>query len=185
MKCLNCGKDTGRNKYYCSQECRVSYIKNMKTCVVCGKKFYASPSSEKKTCSKACEHLERSEIGRTRSSSKRLILAHEAASKSPNSGRFDTNTQAKSWVIRSPEGVVYEIDNLKKWARDNEDILPSSPIRFYGGIIDIKRTFLGKRKRGYSQYKGWVLLSWSEENNARKKYNEGKKDESKQKYNDK
>ena len=52
-------------------------------------------------------------------------------------------------------------------------------------LHNIKRTFLGKRKRGYSQYKGWILLSWSEENNARKKYNEGKIDGSEKKYNDK
>ena len=51
-KCLNCGKVLGRNKLYCSQKCRAEHIKNTRKCVICGKDFYASPSSEKKTVSR-------------------------------------------------------------------------------------------------------------------------------------
>ena len=165
--CLNCGKKLERNKYYCSHKCRAEYIQNMKTCVICGKKFPASPSSGKLTCSKECERIERANNGKVGASSKSLLLAQEAAEKSPNSGRFETNAIAKSWIIQSPEGKTYEINNLMVWAREHEELLPGTPLQFVGGIRDIKRTFLGKRKRGSFQYKGWTLLSWSEENKAR------------------
>ena len=89
--CLNCGGDLGRNKYYCSQKCRAEYIRNHKKCVICGKYFYASPSSEKKTCSKACEKIERATIGKIGKSAQNLINAQKAAALSPNSGRFETN----------------------------------------------------------------------------------------------
>lgn len=167
-KCLNCGKEIlGRNKYYCCQKCRAEHIKNKKICVVCGKEFYASPTSGKKTCSKECERLGRINNGKQGPYVKTIALAQGAAQKSPNSGQYETNAVAKSWVIQSPEGKVYKINNLSLWARENETILPSSAKLFAAGIRDIKRSEQGKKKRGSSQYKGWLLLSWSEENESR------------------
>lgn len=165
--CLNCGKVLGRNKLYCSQKCRAEYIKSTRKCVICGKDFYASPSSEKKTCSKECEKIERTKNGKNGASAKNMIKAQKAAIKSPNSGRFETNAIAKSWVVKSPTGTVYKINNLSLWAMEHKDILPGTPLQFAGGIRDIKRTMLGKKKRGACQYKGWTLISWNEENKAR------------------
>ena len=165
--CLNCGGDLGRNKYYCSQKCRAEYIRNHKKCVICGKYFYASPSSEKKTCSKACEKIERATIGKIGKSAQNLINAQKAAALSPNSGRFETNAIAKSWVVQSPDGTIYNINNLSLWASEHADMLPGTPTQFSYGIRSIKRTIQGKKKRGCYQYKGWTLLDWSEENKAR------------------
>ena len=146
----------------CSHKCRAEYIQNMKTCVICGKKFPASPSSGKLTCSKECERIERANNGKVGASSKSLLLAQEAAEKSPNSGRFETNAIAKSWIIQSPEGKTYEINNLMLWAREHEELLPGTPLQFVGGIRDIKRTFLGKRKREAFSTKAGHYYHWSE-----------------------
>ena len=172
MKCLNCGKDTGRNKYYCYQKCRVEHIRNKKKCEVCGKYFYVSPSSEKKTCSKECAHILKSNDGKFGAAKNNVKLAQIAAITSPNSGSFETNAIAKSWKIQSPNGTIYDINNLSLWAKEHEDLLPGTVIQFVGGIRDIKRTKQGKKKRGSQQYKGWELLEWSEENKARIKNKE-------------
>ena len=108
MKCLNCGKDTGRNKYYCCQKCRVEHIRNKKKCEVCGKYFYVSPSSEKKTCSKECAHILKSNDGKFGAAKNNVKLAQIAATTSPNSGSFETNAIAKSWKIQSPNGTIYD-----------------------------------------------------------------------------
>lgn len=166
-KCLNCGGDLGRNKYYCCQKCRAEYIRNRKKCVVCGRYFYAPPSSGKKTCSKACEKIERSNSGKTGKSSQNLIAAQKAAIISPNSGRFETNVRAKSWVLQSPDGTIYNVNNLILWACEHADMLPGTPKQFAFGVRTIKQSLQGKKKRGCYQYKGWRLLAWYDENRAR------------------
>lgn len=169
-KCYNCGKEIiGRNKYYCSQKCRAEYIKNARECVICGKKFYAAPTSGKRTCSKECEKKERAKNGKMGASAENLKLAQDVAKISPNSGKFETNAIAKSWVIQSPDGERYEVNNLDLWAREHSNILPGTPLQFSDGIRKIKMTLQGKRKRGCYQYKGWMLIDWSEENKARTK----------------
>ena len=166
-KCLNCGMEIlSKNKYYCCQKCRAKYIRNKKTCVICGKEFFAPPTSGKKTCSKKSERVKN---GKSSLYARTMALAQKAAKESPNSGQYETNAVAKSWVIQSPEGKVYKINNLSLWARENEAILPSSAKLFAAGMRDIKRSEQGKKKRGSLQYKGWLLLSWSEENEARKR----------------
>lgn len=165
--CPNCGKDTRKNKVYCSQACRAEYLKNKRRCLVCGKMFWASPSSGKITCSVECERANRSISGKIGASAVNAAKAQEAAKSSPNSGRYETNAIAKSWKIRSPEGIVYDVNNLDLWSREHADIIPSDPKHFACGIRDIKRTVQGKAKRGSTQYKGWTLLEWSEDNKAR------------------
>lgn len=168
--CIRCGRLKGRNKYFCSQECRAEYLKNKKQCVVCGKYFYASPSSKKKTCSVECEKKNRAKRGQEPTSMMALAKAHKAARSSLNSAPVETNARAKSWVIVSPEGKKYEINNLALWARENEAIIPSSPKLFAAGIRDVKKTMEGRKKKGAHQYKGWTLEAFCEENLARKDF---------------
>lgn len=168
-KCLGCGRVLiGRNKMFCSQECRMKYLRNMKRCVICGKEFHAPPSSLKETCSAECESENRRRNGKENPVyAITLAMAHEAAKTNPNTAPVETNRGAKSWVIVSPEGKKYEINNLALWARDHEEILPGSARQFADGIRKIKQSIQGKRKRPAYQYKGWTLESWSEENFAR------------------
>ena len=99
-----------------------------------------------------------------------LAMAHEAAKTNPNTAPVETNWSAKSWVIVSPDGEKYEINNLALWAREHEEILPGSARQFADGIRRIKQSIQGKRKRPAYQYKGWTLESWSEGNLARKDF---------------
>lgn len=167
-ECKNCGAPLGRNKMYCSQKCRAEYIKNRRECVVCGKIFWASPSSDLKTCSRECQRINRAKQS---TENNRIVCAmqkaREDACKSPNMAPVETNVNAKSWVIKSPSGDVYQICNLELWARVNEDILPSSAKLFADGIRGIKASYKGKRKNPYYHYKGWSLTYFCEENLAR------------------
>lgn len=167
-KCIVCGKEKGRNKFFCSQKCRMKHIKNKKICAVCGKAFFSPPSSGKITCSIECEKKNRSAMMKN-SESNRIILekAHIAARNSPNSAAVETNSRAKSWAIRSPEGEKYEINNLALWARENSSIIPGTPKQFADGIRRIKQTLLGSKVRGALQYKGWTLENFHDENLAR------------------
>ena len=98
------------------------------------------PHPKKKTCSKACEKIERATIGKIGKSAQNLINAQKAAALSPNSGRFETNAIAKSWVVQSPDGTIYNINNLSLWASEHADMLPGTPTQFSYGIRSIKRT---------------------------------------------
>lgn len=160
--CRNCGKEyAGQNKMFCSQKCRAEYLKNLRTCVVCGKKFWASPSSQVVTCSRECETANRASIGKSEGNLKKLVSAREAAAESPHIGNFDTNIHAKSWGLVSPEGKLYEVDNLLKWCRDNQDLIPySNPRTFVTQLYKIKS---GK----VTSAGGWVLEWWSDTNYAR------------------
>lgn len=175
-KCVVCGKEKGRNKLYCSVKCRAEAQRNMRKCGICGKEFYSAPSGTERTCSRECSAKLRHFYGMSEQNKEVLKKAHAGYEESPNTGRKDTNANAKSWVIQSPGGDVYRINNLKKWAIDNEDIIsPIKPDLFSSGIRDIKRYLLGKHKSGSAQYKGWRLLEWSEENKAREGFPERKK----------
>lgn len=166
-KCPICGKDLGRNKIYCSQECRAKGVKHYRKCTVCGEFFWAAPTSQVRTCGQECEKKLRSENGKNGASAENLRIAQEAAKHSHNSGKFPENAIAKSWVIKSPGGTIYYIDNLKLWAEQHTELFPTTPLQFADGIRRIKATLLGKRKRGSYQYKGWRLIDWSETNNSR------------------
>ncbi len=114
---------------------------------MCGKYFYASPSSGKKTCSKACEKVERATNGKIGKSAQNLITAQKAAVVSPNSGRFETNAIAKSWVVQSPVGTIYNINNLSLWASEHADMLPGTPKTvFFMGSRQSSKPYKERRK---------------------------------------
>ncbi|REK69355.1 hypothetical protein DX130_24655 [Paenibacillus paeoniae] len=70
---------------------------------------------------------------------------------------------AKEWVIQSPSGEVYKCRNLKKWLRDNEHLYEGTLKQAADGIMKIKYSAQGKRKRKSTQWKGWRLLAWNDE----------------------
>lgn len=144
------------------------YFKKYRKCVVCGKLFW-HPQKVVITCSLECEKENRRRNGKEGYAAKNLALAQEAAKLSPNSGRFETNVMAKSWVIESPDGKVYEVNNLRLWAENHAELLPpkTSAKKFANGIGNIKRTLLGKGDQKAFQYKGWHLIAFYEENHAR------------------
>ena len=164
--CKNCGKEyKGQNIYFCNMECASEYRQHYSVCPVCGKKFKKSPSDQNYTCGKReCKKIFRSEKC-SDVSRKTIQKALAVIPINPNTGKFDTNMKAKTWILRDPKGKVYEVNNLLKWCRDQESIaFDGEYLTFYKGIQDIKRTIQGKKKRGSYQYKGWTLNSFYEEN---------------------
>lgn len=158
--------------------------KNIKTCIECGKSFYAPPSSKKVTCSKECQrvHASKRRKGKTFSEESRRKMSEkakerditglqkagtEAALRSPNSGRFETNVNAKDWHLVSPEGKHYYFHSLNYWLRQNcEELFGCKPdsremhnIRC--GLSNSRRGAFGKYP--CSTYKGWSVIPTEEE----------------------
>lgn len=121
------------------------------------------PHPKKKTCSKACEKIERATIGKIGKSAQNLINAQKAAALSPNSGRFETNAIAKSWVVQSPDGTIYNINNLSLWASEHADMLPGTPTQFSYGIRSIKRTSEASHDwKSQASFHGLTHPCWAE-----------------------
>jgi hypothetical protein len=149
----------------------------IRKCVICGMEFNVPPSSKKVTCSDPCrrERASRVNLGSKhpwsessraklseRGQTENLLKGTIAALESPLSGPFESNINALDWVIRSPEGTTYTVRNLNLWLRENADLLPGTPEQARAGIMQIKRSRLGKTKRSVNQWKGWRLLEWGE-----------------------
>ena len=155
-------------------------VRNKKNCIVCGKTFECPPSNKTVTCSKECrkEHARQRNIGKVlsddvkkkmsnkakgRDMSELQQLAVEAAKRSPNSGRFETNVNAINWHLISPEGKHYSFHSLNLWLRENcLELFGCEPdSRGYtnvrAGLSNAKRAMLGK-KYPCCTYKGWRVI---------------------------
>lgn len=149
--------------------------KNKKICVVCGRPFDCPPSSKKITCSAECSRIRKSQSHagkrnqwsdksrdklRARGQTENLKLGTDAAKKSPKSGRFETNINAKVWKLTSPEGKVYICKNLSLWCRDHCDLFgfdatEHNAIIIRTGLTNAKRGAQGKPTAQACTYKGW------------------------------
>ena len=120
----------------CWQGIRGKASRNLKTCIICGKQFESPPSDKTVTCSDQCRRIRasKSAAGRKKSAEERekisqtaigrdmtelQAMATKAASESPNSGKFETNVNAKDWHLISPEGKHYFFHSLNFWMREN------------------------------------------------------------------
>lgn len=83
-----------------------------------------------------------------------------AALKSPKSGPFESNVNAKTWYLKSPDGIVYRVRNLRLFVRENPELFPESTFeQAYCGIKKLAQTERGTIKpRPVYQYKGWRLV---------------------------
>ena len=118
-------------------------------CIICGKDFFAYPSDNTVTCSKACqkERMRRITIARWEKHPMGVNWADEAKKqgwkdspavqkaqaefrekgieaikKDPRLGRFETNRMAKVWELIDPDGNKYIVRNLLKWCRENAEL---------------------------------------------------------------
>lgn len=108
-----------------------------------------------------------SEESRTRKAAQgktaNLALGTPAAQKSPKSGKFLTNINAKDWHLISPDGKEYKFHSLNYWLRENGDKLfgcaPDSKEfkNVSTGLSGAKRAMLG-RNYGCCTYKGWKVI---------------------------
>lgn len=146
--------------------------KNIKTCAVCGKPFPCSPSDKTVTCSKACSKVWRSRVHigkrnawnsasreklREQGQTENLKTGTAAALLSPKSGPFETNINAKHWVLKAPDQTIHEFDNLSLFIREHPDWFPNpkSARTALSGIAT-------GRIKNLSQYKGWQVIGQRE-----------------------
>lgn len=164
----------------CYQAIKGKSIRNKRACVICGKEFETPPSSNSVTCSPACrsEYVRRRMTGKKRTDETRQKISNstkgrdmsalsgvgkEAAKRSPNSGRFETNVNAIDWHLISPEGKHYYFRSLNNWLRENcLELFGCEPdSREYrntrSGLTGAKRAMLGKNY-GCCTYKGWQVI---------------------------
>lgn len=148
-----------------------------KKCVICGKEFDAPPSSKKITCSKECSTKRKSQSHKgvrnkwNEESKKRLSSVGEtenlkkgteAARRSPISGPFETNQNAKHWVLKSPEGIIHEFDNLNLFIRSHPAWFSnpksaSTALRASAACL-AGRPSPSRKNRQFTQYKGWQVV---------------------------
>ncbi|MFR8024104.1 hypothetical protein [Eisenbergiella massiliensis] len=87
--------------------------------------------------------------------------ATEGAKKSLKSGRFETNINAKHWVLIAPDGTKHTCVNLSLWARAHTDLFGLEPgdksaKKIVHGFTNLAQTFYDTRSDVYS-YKGWRI----------------------------
>lgn len=174
-------------------------MKNKKRCIICGRVFECPKSDKTVTCSKWCSkeyariratgrkfseetRKKQSEKAKGRDMSELQKKATAAALESPKSGRFETNVNAKTWRLTSPDGKIYECRNLNLWSRENCELFgekqtESSAKKISGGLRMAKN---GVRA---SSYKGWKVEE-TEEGLLEKKKRKGKQHIDFSKYTD-
>lgn len=155
-------------------------------CIICGRSFTKSPSDNVLTCSPECSRRRRSEALRGHSVSaetrqkissaakergftENLSKGTLAAQNSPKSGRFDTNSSAKSWTLRSPDGREFTCTNLNNWIRAHIEFFDMEPTeenvkRISAGFRIIKRNI--KLNRSGQSYKGWTIVDYDDRKNC-------------------
>lgn len=74
---------------------------------------------------RSCKKCSHQRLGKSRGYTKNLQKGVDGAKKSPNSGAFETNVNAKHWVLKAPDGKLYEIDNLANFIRERGDDFPN------------------------------------------------------------
>lgn len=163
-------------------------MRNIKKCSVCGREFYAPPSSKKKTCSKECELKNKSAVHKGKSfgwsdeAKKRfaqnpshlkqartqVIEATKTAMALPEGCKGAQHRDSKVWIVKSPENTVLKIVGLAQWARNNYKLFEpdstdpaATANRIHAGFSAMSSSLSGYRqKKGcmVGQYKGWQLI---------------------------
>lgn len=153
-----------------------------RTCVICGNDFQCFPSDNKITCSRECslirkqqthtgKHNQWSEEAKSRlrknGQTENLKKGTNSLKKSPIYGRYETNKEAKIWILIAPSGNEIVVRNLMLWARENTHLFNKEPgdksaSQISSGFKAIAQTMTGKRgtpgkQRGVMTYFGWTL----------------------------
>lgn len=183
VKCPSCSKlfktsfGNGKTAQFCP-DCAPKYKgRNWRVCPICGKLYPDPPSIRNITCSKECASAWRAythktvkntwneearEKKREEGQTDNLKLGTLAAQKSPIAGRFETNQEAKVWVLVAPDGEEITVRNLRLWARKNTHLFDKPPgdrsaIQIAAGFQAIASTIRGVRKTPAMYYFGWTL----------------------------
>jgi hypothetical protein len=152
----------------------------IRNCVICESEFKCSPSDKKVTCSTGCrsERARRAKTAKGRSwntesksqlsakgQTENLKSGTPAAKQSPKSGSFETNVNAKNWILVDPTGKEHRVRNLRLWCKNNAaGIFGREPDQVRLGFSQVKRSMQGKRlKSPVMHYMEWSLKdTWSQ-----------------------
>lgn len=190
VQCKLCGavKDLTATSFRHDTSCGCAQpVKKFRTCVICGKRFWASPSDKEACCSIACGvelRRQRGTLGgspwsltakrKLRSNPKvqaqiRAIssIGREAAMALPESQRGPQNRESLLWILIDPNGGYHKAVNLYDWARKNKSLFFGSTVpedvaarRIAQGFYAIAASMRGapnRKGRPSMSYYGWRL----------------------------
>lgn len=136
--------------------------KNKKVCVVCGREFFAPPSSGSVCCGPVCSKTHRRELAGREIARASIQKAKTIGMQDPRLQRGEQHINAKKRVIKSPDGETYHCHNLLHWCREHEDILPGTARQAWDGLSKIKYSMQGKRRHPCYTWRGWTLIDWGD-----------------------
>lgn len=190
-RCVLCGsekvisaQDLKRGKTVscgCMRKIQGKQRRNIKICVECGRPFECPASDKTVTCSPECRrlHARKRQTGKAQSKETRTriskssqgrdmsdiqMIGTDAAKKSPKSGRFETNVNAKDWHLVSPDGKHYYFHSLSHWLRENgKEMFGCDPDsrefnNVRSGLSAAKRAEQGTGSYRCCTYKGWKVV---------------------------
>lgn len=98
-------------------------------------------------------------------------LATAKAKASPKAGRFESNTKAKTWTLKSPDNKTYTFTNLMHFVRTNTHLFDPDDVAWRtksNGVEWCRASsglaLLAKRKKAPLSWKGWRLISLTKDN---------------------
>lgn len=168
--CVVCGAPlNGRQTKYCSKKCMGLGKQNYKICPVCGKKFKDSATNDTVCCSPGCSKkyrrmLHESGIYDSSIEKMRLGFSEKVDEIGP-----EKHWLSKHWVIESPSGQVYECDNLLNFIRENPELFDGTAKQAFDGFQKMRATMAGTRKNPSRSWKGWHLISFTDNNGRYRK----------------
>lgn len=137
--------------------------KNFRVCPVCGKPFHAPPSSEKVTCSRECEAA-----NRAGNADPHQLAAGRERMQAEERADPASNHMAKAWILRGPDGTVYEVVNLARWVTDS-GLFEGQERTAYTQFLHIKQSIEGTRTKGQVwSWHGWTLEGYGDGNYRRR-----------------
>ncbi len=190
VQCKLCGtvKDLTATSFRHDTSCGCAQpVKKFRTCVICGKRFWASPSGKEVCCSISCGveyRRQRGTLGgnpwslnaklkrRADPKVKAQInaiqpIAAKAAMAIPEGQRGPQNRESLLWILIDPQGGYHKAVNLYDWARKNRLLFfsPSVPEdvaarRIAHGFYAIAATMRGtpsRKGKPAMSYYGWRL----------------------------
>lgn len=136
---------------------------NYKICPICGKKFKNSKTNDTVCCSRECSKIHRAQLHKNGVYDQSIKHMRAGFGKKVKEIGPERHWIAKHWIIESPDGKIYECDNLLNFIRENPDLFDGTTKQAFDGFQKIKMTEEGKRPKSPSRsWKGWHLISWSE-----------------------
>lgn len=161
--CAVCGAELhGRQSKYCSKKCMGAAKQNYKTCPVCGKKFKMNKKNTTVCCSLECSKIHRGQLHKDGVYDQTMRELWGGALKKVEEIGPEKHWGSKHWVIESPDGKVYEVNNLWNFIRTNPELFDGTARQAFDGFAKIKQTMEGNPKRNEKSWKGWKLIRCTE-----------------------